>query len=260
VVLVVSVIEALHGYANNELLSGLSTNELERLLPHFKSIPLLPDTRPFLAAREPISHVYFPTSGLVSIMGKSNGSSTGIAVVGSDGMIGVSLVLRTEVMPFEVVVQIPGEALMMSAEVFKTELKQGGKFEDRLLKYSNTVLDQIGQSLICNHFHAIEARFCSELLVSSDRVGSDTLVLTHESISHMLGAPRTAITKVANDLRDAGFIRYRRGKITIANRAEIERLACECYKLCKVDHVAVNAQVVPAPQIVCHGQCQHRTL
>ena len=221
---------ALQGYTSNKLLNRLPTRELQRLLPYFETIPLTPN-KVLFEARDEIRYVYFPLSGLVSLLGTTTkGDITGIALVGNDGMIGVPLVLRTGVMPYHVVVQIPGESVRMNAEVFKRELKLNLEFEDRLLKYSNTLLDHLGQSRICNQFHSIEARFCSELLISRDRVGSDTLVFTQEIISHMLGAPRTGITKVANDLRDAGIIRYRRGKITVSNREAMERLACECYR------------------------------
>ena len=234
---------ALQGYTSSKLLNRLPTSELQRLLPHFETIPLT-QNKVLFEARDEIKNVYFPLSGLVSLLGTAHtGDIMGIALIGNDGMIGVPLVLRTGVMPYQVVVQIPGESLRISAEVFKRELKLNKEFEDRLLKYSNTLLDHLGQSRICNQFHSIEARFCSELLISRDRVGSDTLVFTQEIISHMLGAPRTGITKVANDLRDAGIIRYRRGKITVSNREAMERLACECYRWSsqKLTQIAANA-------------------
>lgn len=230
-------------YTFSKLLNRLPTSELQRLLPHFETFPLTRNEVLFEASDE-IKNVYFPLSGLVSLLGTaSTGDIMGIALVGNDGMIGVPLVLRTGVMPYQVVVQIRGESVRINAEVFKRELKLNQEFEDRLLKYSNTLLEQLGQSRICNQFHSIEARFCSELLMSRDRVGSDTLVLTQEIISHMLAAPRTGITKVANDLRDAGIIRYRRGKITVSNREAMERLACECYRWSrqKLAHIAATA-------------------
>lgn len=224
---------ALQVYTSNKLLNRLPTSELQRLLPHLETIPLTRNKILF-EAREEIKHVYFPLSGLISLLGTTRtGDITGIALVGKDGMIGVPLVLRTKVMPYQVVVQIPGEGVRINAEVFKRELKLNEEFADRLLKYSNTLLHHLGQSRICNQFHSIEARFCSELLITRDRVGSDTLVLTQEIISHMIGAPRTGITKAANDLRDAGIIRYRRGKITISDPEALERLACECYQTIK---------------------------
>lgn len=219
---------ALHVYAKNRLLSGLPANELQRLLPHLEPIPL-PRNKVLFEATDVIDYAYFPAGGLVILLGTTHtGDMVVMSQVGCEGMIGVPLVLRTEVMPYQVVVQIPGDGLRINAEVLKQELKANAEFEDRLLKYSNTLLGHIGQSMICHQFHSIEARFCCGLLVSCDRVGSDTLVLTQENISYMLGAPRTGVTKVANDLRDAGLIRYRRGKITVSNRPAMERLACEC--------------------------------
>jgi CRP-like cAMP-binding protein len=221
---------ALEAYTKNRLLNGVPPNTLQRLLPHSEIIPL-PRNKVLFEARDVIKYAYFPLSGLVSLLGTTpTGDVMGIDLVGSEGMIGVPLVLRTTVMPYQVVVQMPGESLRINAEVFRRELKLNEEFEDRLLKYSNSLLDHIGQSKICNQFHSIEARFCSEILVSRDRVGSDTLVLTQEFISYLLGAPRSGVTKVANDLRDAGIIRYRRGKITVSNREALERLACECYQ------------------------------
>jgi len=234
---------ALHSYTFSKLLNRLPTTELQRLLPYFETIPLTRN-KVLFEARDEIKHVYFPLSGLVSLLGTTRtGEVMGIALVGNDGMIGVPLVLRAGVMPYQVVVQIPGESVRINAEVFKRELKLNREFENRLLKYSNTLLDHLGQSRICNQFHSIEARFCSELLISRDRVGSDTLELTQEIISHMLGAPRTGITKVANDLRDAGIIRYRRGKITVSNREAMERLACDCYRWSSQNliHIAASA-------------------
>jgi len=234
---------ALQDFTKNRLLNSVPANTLQRLLKHFEIVPLSRNQVLF-EERDLIKYAYFPQSGLVSLLASTcTGDVMGIALVGNEGMIGVPLVLRTAVMPYQVVVQMPGESLRINAEVFKRELKLNEELEDQLLKYSNTLLDQIGQSRICNQFHSIEARFCSELLVSVDRVGSDTLVLTQEIISHLLGAPRTGVTKVANDLRDAGIIRYRRGKITISNREALEKLACECYRKIKPEsnYLAVNA-------------------
>jgi len=234
---------ALHSYTFSKLLNRLPTTELQRLLPYFETIPLTRN-KVLFEARDEIKHVYFPLSGLVSLLGTTRtGEVMGIALVGNDGMIGVPLVLRAGVMPYQVVVQIPGESVRINAEVCKRELKLNKEFENRLLKYSNTLLDHLAQSRICTQFHSIEARFCSELLISRDRVGSDTLELTQEIISHMLGAPRTGITKVANDLRDAGIIRYRRGKITVSNREAMERLACDCYRWSSQNliHIAASA-------------------
>jgi CRP-like cAMP-binding protein len=132
-------------------------------------------------------------------------------------------------MPYRVVVQVPGKALKINAEVFKQELQQAREFEQRLLKYSNTRLNEMVQTLMCSRFHSLETRFCYVLLMACDRIGSDTVVMTHEIISDMMGASRTSVTKVANELRDAGLIRYRREKITVTNREGVRKLACDCY-------------------------------
>jgi CRP-like cAMP-binding protein len=234
-----SIVSASLSSPDNRLLSKLPQRELERLLPRLEHIRL-PRGKILFEARDTIRYAYFPLSGLVSLLaGTSAGDTIEIGMVGNEGMIGVPLVLRTDLIPYQVMVQIAGEGLRLDAESFKKQLIPGEAFEYRLLRYANALLDQGAQLAVCNHFHTVEARVCYKLLTSRDRVNSDTLDLTQEIISHLLGAPRTGVSRVANDLRDAGLIRYRRGKITILNRQGLERFACECYELAKdnLNHV-----------------------
>jgi CRP-like cAMP-binding protein len=165
----------------------------------------------------------------------SEGNAIEIGIVGNEGMIGMPLILRGNVMPYQIVVQFAGEALRFDAETFKRQLMLGGQLEDRLLKYANSLLAQISHGAVCNHFHITEARLSRWLLTSRDEVNASTFLLTQEVISHVLGISRTGVTKAANTLAEAGLIRYRRGKITIVNRQGLERCACECYSLQKED-------------------------
>lgn len=217
----------------NRLLNDIPQSELERLLARSKYIQLS-RSKILHEIGEPVRHVYFPVSGMVSLLSTtSEGNTIGIAMVSTEGMIGVPLILRTNVLPYQTMVQISGEALRIDADSFQKGLTPSGKLEDRLLRYASALLAQISQSAVCNHFHTTEARFCRWLLVSRDWVKTNTLLMTQESISHMLGTSRTGVTKAANNLADADLIRYRRGKITIINRQGLEEYTCECYRIVK---------------------------
>jgi CRP-like cAMP-binding protein len=226
----------------NRLLNNLPQVELERLLPHSKYIQLSRGEILYELG-EAIRHIFFPVSGVISLLStSSDGNSIEICRVGNEGMIGMPLVLRGNVMPCQTVVQVAGEALRFDAETFKKELTHDGQLEDRLLRYANSLLAQISHAAVCNHFHTTEARLSRWLLISRDQINADTFLLTQEVISHVLGISRTGVTKAANNLADAGLIRYRRGKITIVNRKGLEDCACECYRLLKEEF----DKIVPA--------------
>lgn len=217
----------------NRLLDNLPQSERERLLPHSKHIPL-PRGKILHEQGDPVRDVYFPVSGMVSLLSTTgDGNTVELAMVGNEGMVGVAIILRSDVMPYRTMVQIEGEALRISAEAFRKGLIPGGQLEDRLFKYTNALLAQISQSAVCNHFHTTEARLCRWLLISRDRVKTNTLLLTQEIIAHMLGTSRTGVTRAATTLADAGLIRYRRGRITIINRQGLEDYSCECYEIVK---------------------------
>ena len=217
----------------NRLLNDLPQSELEQLLAHSKYIQLS-RSKILHELGEPVRYVYFPVSGMVSLLSTtSEGNTIGIAMVGNEGMIGLPLALRANILPYQTMVQIAGEAVRIDAESFKKGLIPCGELEDRLLRYTSLLLAQISQSAVCNHFHTTEARFCRWLLVSRDWVKSNALLMTQESISHMLGTSRTGVTKAATNLADAGLIRYRRGKITIINHEGLEEYTCECYGIVK---------------------------
>ena len=221
------------GTTGNRLLNDLPQGELERLLAHSKYIQLS-RSKILHELGEPVRHAYFPVNGMISLLSTtSEGNTIGIAMVSNEGMVGVPLILRTDILPYQAMVQISGDALRIDAEAFKEGLTPSGELERRLLRYVSALLTQIAQSAVCNHFHTTEARFCRWLLVSRDWVNTNTLLMTQESISHMLGTSRSGVTKAANNLADADLIRYRRGKITILNHQGLENYTCECYKTVK---------------------------
>jgi len=159
------------------------------------------------------------------------GATVEIAMVGNEGMLGIPVVLGARKAPYRILVQMPGDAMRIKAEVIRAEFKRGGELQNLLLSYTHALITQISQSAVCNRFHTMERRLSRWLLIAHDRVDGDTFHLTQEIISYMMGAPRTGVTMAANTLQDAGLISYKRGKITIIDRNGLEETACECYRI-----------------------------
>jgi CRP-like cAMP-binding protein len=215
----------------NRLLAALTRAEYERLIPHLERVHL-PRGKVLFEAGDLIRHAHFPTSGVVSLLSMTqDGETVEVAMVGNEGMLGVPIILRTGVTLHRSMVHIPGEALRIRSDVLEIEFNRNGQIQDCLLRFTHTLIAQISQSAICNRFHTVEARLARWLLVIYDRVRKETFYLTQEFISHMLGTPRTVVTIAANKLQDAGFIRYKRGRITILERQGLESAACECYRV-----------------------------
>ena len=146
-------------------------------------------------------------------------------------MVGIPGILRYRHAPLRAVVQIPGEAFILEATVLRREFKRGGELQEVVLCFTHTLVSQFARSIVCNRFHTIEKRLSRWLLMTHDRVQSDTFNLTHEFISNMLGAARTDVTRAAGALQDAGLIRYRRGAITILDEKGLEAASCACYRV-----------------------------
>jgi CRP-like cAMP-binding protein len=217
--------------ARNRLLAALPRQEYERLAPHLEPIHLTKG-KTLATPGDALRYVYFPAGGMISLLSTTeSGQSIEVAMVGDEGVIGVSVILRVGVTPYWSVVQISADAVRVRAAALRNEFDRGGQLHDLLLRYTHGLLAQISQSAVCNRFHSVEERFCRWLLISSDRAKSDTINLTQEFISQMLGTARTRVTMAALPLQDAGLIRYRRGKITILDRRGLESAACERYAI-----------------------------
>jgi CRP-like cAMP-binding protein len=172
--------------------------------------------------------------GMISLLSiTETGKTIEVSMVGSEGMVGIPIILELNITPYEIMVQLPCNAIRIRAEAVKTEFHQGGNLQKQLLLYMHTLLTQVSQSAACNGFHTVEERLCRWLLVGRDCVQSDTLHLTQEFLSHMLGVPRTSVTMIAGNLQRAGLIRYSRGKIRIIDRESLESASCECYRMVK---------------------------
>jgi CRP-like cAMP-binding protein len=217
----------------NQLLSALPKEEYKRLLPNlelvslnFKQIIYAPD--------QLIDYVYFPKSGIISLVNVTeDGRTVEAAMVGNEGMAGIPVFLGANRMPGQAISQVVGDAVRMKADVFQREVTPGTSLYNLLLRYTQALLNQISQSVACNCLHPVEGRCCRWLLMCHDRVRSDQFMLTQELISQMLGVRRASVSEVAATLQRAGLIRYTRGKITILDRQGLEAGSCECYRRVK---------------------------
>jgi CRP-like cAMP-binding protein len=217
----------------NKLISALPVEEYKRLLPNlefvsltFKQIIYAPD--------EAIDYVYFPNSGIISLVNVTQeGRTVEAAMVGNEGMAGIPVFLGADRMPGLAISQVVGDAVRMKADVFKHEVTPGTSLYNLLLRYTQARINQITQSVACNCLHPIEERCCRWLLMCHDRVKSDQFMLTQELLSQMLGVRRASVSEVAATLQKAGLIRYTRGKMTILDREGLEAGSCECYRVVK---------------------------
>lgn len=215
--------------AKNLLLSTLPGGDYERLRAELEPVNFIPG-RVLYEIADTVRHAYFPLSGMLSLLSITKaGNIIEVAMVGNEGMVGIPAILRTNVIPYRVMVQIEGRGMRLRADALRGEFNRGGRLQDALLRYTNTLLSQISQSAVCNYFHTVEQRLCRWLLVTRDKVNSNEFRLTQEIISHMLGVPRTNVTMRASALQQKGLIQYSRGKIRIINPRGLEEAACECY-------------------------------
>ncbi|HEX8634685.1 MAG TPA: Crp/Fnr family transcriptional regulator [Pyrinomonadaceae bacterium] len=217
----------------NQILRELPTEEYERLSPHLEPVTLAVGDVLYYP-QVPVTHVYFPNRGSISIIATfADGGGVEVGVVGNEGVFGVNVVLGSMSVPLEAMAQVPGDGLRIPADVLKKEFKTGGLLHDLLLRYTQAFIIQIAQTAACNRSHPIEGRLARWLLMSHDRAMSDELLLTQEFIGVMLGTRRPGITEAAGRLQDNGAIKYNRGQITILDRKNLESASCECYEIVK---------------------------
>ena len=218
------------GVARNRLLAALPPEELERLLPVLESVPLLVGM-PIYEPNEVISHVYFPISGIISMVSEMPEGIVEVGTVGLEGMTGLPLLLGARTMPTRAFVQVPGHAYRMREEDLKRATGESPRFERLLYRYVLALYDQTAQHAACNRLHSLEARCARWLLMTHDRVDGDVLPLKQQFLAEMLGVHRPAVTLAAGALQKAGVIRYTRGKVTVLDRPALERASCACYQV-----------------------------
>lgn len=225
-----------HSPIGNQLLANLPNDELEAIRPHLEYITLL-RSQPLINSNELIPHVYFPVNALASlVIVLEDGATIEAGAVGREGMVGVSILLDANTTPMQTLVQIPGEAIRVKAEIIKRAFDRKGELRNRLNRYIHTLFIIASQSAACNRHHNIEKRLCRWLLMSSDGVGGDEIALTQEYLAVMLGVRRAGVTEVAIQLQNEGAIRYRRGSVKIIDRIKLESIACECYRMVKNEY------------------------
>jgi CRP-like cAMP-binding protein len=220
----------------NHLLAALPDAEWQRWLPELQSVSM-PLGQVLYESGTTLSHVYFPTTSIVSLLYvMENGSSAEIAVVGNEGIVGISLFMGGGSTPSRAVVQSAGKGLRLDAQSLKTEFDQNGPVLHLLLRYTQALITQMAQTAVCNRHHSLDQQLCRWLLLSLDRLQGDELVMTQELIANMLGVRREGVTEAALNLQRVGLIRYARGRISVLDRGALEKRTCECYAVVKTEY------------------------
>ena len=219
----------------NKLLEALPSEVRERLEPNLELVSLKLGASVYESGGKQ-SYVYFPTDAIVSLLYvMEDGSSAELAVVGNDGLVGISLFMGGETTPSRAVVQSAGTAFRLSARKLKAEFEFGGPLQHLLLRYTQALITQMAQTAVCNRHHSIEQQLCRWLLLSVDRLPDNVLSMTQVLIANMLGVRREGVTEAAGKLQEDGLIRYNRGRITIVDRGKLEQRVCECYAVVKAE-------------------------
>ena len=234
----------LHSPSQNHLLAALPAAEFERLAPHLELVPMLLGETLYEPGGQ-FRHVYFPTTAIVSMLYTlESGMSAEIAGVGNEGILGISLFLGGDTTPSSAVVQTAGHGYRLPGRLLKEEFGRGGLTQRLLLRYTQALLTQMCQTAACNRHHSIEQQICRWLLLTLDRLPSNELVMTQELVANALGVRRESVTEVAGNLQRAGFIRYRRGHISVLDRSGLEDGACECYAVVKKEFARLLSDVL----------------
>jgi len=221
--------------SQNQLLAALPTAEFEPLVAHLERVQL-PLGEMLYEPGGHLKHAYFPTTAIVSLhYVMESGASSESAGVGNEGVVGVSLFMGGDTTSSSAVVQTAGHAYRMESRKLLDEFNRAGLFQRLLLRYTQALMTQISQTTACNRHHSVEQQLCRWLLLTLDRLPSNELVMTQELIANMLGVRREGITEAAGKLQYAGVIRYRRGHISVLDRAGLEARVCECYAVVRTE-------------------------
>jgi CRP-like cAMP-binding protein len=220
----------------NRILASLPKADYERLLPDLEFIDM-PVGMTMSESGDHVEFLHFPTSGIVSLIyALEDGSASEIALVGNEGMVGVSIFMGGESMPSSTEVQSAGAAFRLSRKVMKREFALGGKLQHLALLYTQALIAQTSQTAVCNQHHSLDQQLSRWLLMSADRLHVDKLVVTQELIAHLLGVRRESVTGATGVLEKAGLIAHSRGRIEITDRPGLEERVCECYGVVKGEY------------------------
>jgi CRP-like cAMP-binding protein len=220
----------------NQLIAALSDADLGSWAPHLEPV----DLRAGQVLSESgctSAHAYFPTTAIVSLLYRTQGgASAEVAVVGNDGVVGISLFMGGSATPSQAVVQAAGQAYRLNARAVREAVHRAGPALSTMLRYAQAMIAQVAQTAVCNRYHSIDQQLARRLLVGLDRSASDELVMTQEGVFQLLGVRREGVTAAALRLQEAGVIRYRRGRIAVLDRPQLEQQACECYAVAKKEY------------------------
>ncbi|WP_296447895.1 Crp/Fnr family transcriptional regulator [Rhodoferax sp. UBA5149] len=217
----------------NHLLAALPTAEFELIAPHLELVAM-PLGEVLYESGGQLQHAYFPTTAIVSLQYLTeNGASSEIAGVGNEGLLGVPLFMGGNTTPSRAIVYTGGHGYRLKAQILTQEFQRAGVLQHLLLRYTQALMTQVAQTAVCNRHHSVEQQLCRWLLLTLDRLSSNELTMTQELIASMIGVRREGITEAAGHLQQAGYIRYRRGHITVLDRSGLESSVCECYAVVK---------------------------
>ncbi len=220
----------------NQLLATLSDLEWHRWRPHLQLVDLSLGQVLCESGRNP-PYVIFPTTAIVSLLYMTlNGASAEVAVVGNDGVVGLSLFMGGNATPSQAVVQSPGQGYRLRAQLVRNEMTRGGAVLHMLLRYTQAMIAQVAQTAVCNRYHSIDQQLARRLLLALDRLPTDELAMTQELAANLLGVRREGVTAAAYKLQRAGVIRYNRGHIVVLDRHRLEQCTCECYAVAKKEY------------------------
>lgn len=228
----------------SHLLAALPDDVCDRLFPSLERIEL-PLGQALYESGDHLNHVYFPTTAIVSLLYViENGASAEIAVVGNESIVSIALFMGGETMANRAVVQSAGHAYRLKGQLLKQEFNRSGALQHLLLRYTLALLTQMAQTAVCNRHHSVDQQLCRWLLLSFDRLSSDTLHMTQELIANMLGVRREGVTEAAGKLQSAGLIHYSRGRITVLDRAGLETRVCKCYEVVRKEFLRLLPDVL----------------
>ena len=221
---------------HNNLLAALPEPIRERLFPQLELVEM-PLGEVLYESGSQLHYVYFPTTSIVSLLYvMEDGASAEIAVVGKEGILGISLFMGGETTPSRAIVQSAGYSFRLKAQLLKDEFHRAGPMLYLLLRYTQALITQMSQTAVCNRHHSVHQQLCRWLLLSLDRLPSNTLTMTQELIANMLGVRREGVTEAAGKLQNEGLIHYSRGQITVLDRPGLEAQVCECYQVVKKEY------------------------
>ncbi len=229
----------------NHLLAALPKEEFVRLEPHLQFVSL-PLGKAIYEAGDKMTHVYFPTTAIISMLYiMENGGTAEIGIAGNNGLIGSALFMGSESTSSRAVVQSTGDAIRIKAKPLQTEFDRGGLFQKLLLRYTQSLMTQISQTAVCNRLHKVDQQLCRWLLINHDQLETNTLVMTQVLIADMLGVRREGVTIAAKKLQVKGLIKYVRGTITMLDRKGLEEAACECYQIVMDEYERLLGKYIP---------------